>query len=271
MNLVNGKPNSSISIFDRGFLYGDGVFETILVINKKLININLHIKRLKSGCEVLKIKNVDYSKLNKYILKSLKDEQNCVLNINITRGTVKTRGYNINTGAIPPNIILTTSKIPSFSKINPIKGINTIFSKNILSNNILSCIKHCNRLEQIIYSKEISKKYPEIILCDKKNNIIEGVSSNIFFIKNNTFYTPYIKNCGVEGVMKTYIVSLLKKNNQKVLSRNIKKKSISFYDGAFFCNSVRLIWNISSIDGFKFKPNENIKNLIKIIKNEIYE
>jgi len=65
MNLVNGKPNSSISIFDRGFLYGDGVFETILVINKKLININLHIKRHKSGCEVLKIKNVDNNKLNK--------------------------------------------------------------------------------------------------------------------------------------------------------------------------------------------------------------
>ena len=271
MNLVNGKPNSSISIFDRGFLYGDGVFETILVINKKLTNFNLHIKRLKSGCNALKIKNVDYNKLNKYILKSLTDEKNCVLNINITRGTVKSRGYNINTGTVPANIIITTSKIPSFSKINPTKGINTIFSKNILNDGILSGIKHCNRLEQIIYSKEISKKYPEIILCDKKNNIIEGISSNIFFVKKNIFYTPNIKNCGVEGVMKSYIVSKLKKNNQKVLHKDIKKKNISLYDGAFFCNSVRLIWNILSIDGIKFKPNENIKNLIKIIKNDIYE
>ena len=48
MNLVNGKPKSSISIFDRGFLYGDGVFETILVLNKDPKNIKLHIKRIKS-------------------------------------------------------------------------------------------------------------------------------------------------------------------------------------------------------------------------------
>lgn len=271
MNLVNGKPNSSISIFDRGFLYGDGVFETILVVNKKIINFNLHIKRLKAGCVALKIKNVDYNKLNKYILKSLTNEKNCILNINITRGTVKTRGYNIHTGAIPANIILTTSNIPSFPKINPIKGINTIFSKNILNDNILSSVKHCNRLEQIIFSKEISKKHPEIILCDKKNNIIEGVSSNIFFVKNNIFYTPKIKNCGIEGIMRSYIISKLKKNNQKIFYKDIKKKSISLYDGAFFCNSVRLIWNICSIEDIKFKPNQNIKNLIKTINSEIYE
>ena len=59
MNLVNGKPSSSISIFDRGFLYGDSVFETILVLDKKPKNIDLHLKRLKLGCNKLKINNID--------------------------------------------------------------------------------------------------------------------------------------------------------------------------------------------------------------------
>ena len=59
MNLVNGKSNSSIKIFDRGFLYGDAVFETILVENKIPQNLTQHLKRLKKGINQLKIKNFD--------------------------------------------------------------------------------------------------------------------------------------------------------------------------------------------------------------------
>ena len=92
MNLVNGKASSSISIFDRGFLYGDSVFETILVLNKNPQNIKLHLSRLKKGCNYLKIKNLDLKLLQRNINKALSDENNCVLSINITRGTVKNRG-----------------------------------------------------------------------------------------------------------------------------------------------------------------------------------
>ena len=49
MNLVNGKSSSSISIFDRGFLYGDSVFETILVVNNQPKNLDEHIKRIKKS------------------------------------------------------------------------------------------------------------------------------------------------------------------------------------------------------------------------------
>ena len=54
MNLVNGKPSSSISIFDRGFLYGDSIFETILVIDKIPHNLKSHVNRLKKVAKSLK-------------------------------------------------------------------------------------------------------------------------------------------------------------------------------------------------------------------------
>ena len=118
MNLINGKPSSSISIFDRGFLYGDGIFETILVIKKKPQNLDIHIRRIKIGCKVLKIKNLDISLLQRQINKCLKDVGDCTLSINITRGTARKRGYNINIGEVRPNIILTTSSIPRLSLIH---------------------------------------------------------------------------------------------------------------------------------------------------------
>lgn len=272
MNLVNGKSSSSISIFDRGFLYGDSIFETILVINKKPNNLNLHLKRIKSGCLSLKIKNLNYSLLSKYINKALINEKNCVLNINITRGTAKKRGYNIKFCPLRPNIILTTSKIPKFPASYKTNGIKTKFSSMKLSNSPnLSKIKHSNRLEQIIATNEITKNFPELILCDQKNCIIEGISSNIFFIKKNIFYTPMIHENGVDGVMKSLIIKILKKNNYQVLEKEIKKEEVKNYDGAFFCNSVRLIWNIKSIEKLKYKENKFIKNIIELVNNEIYK
>jgi len=271
MNLVNGKPSSSISIFDRGFLYGDGVFETILVINKKPINLNLHIKRIKTGCISLKIKNLNYTALNKFITKALKDQNSCVINITITRGTAKKRGYNLDIGKVKPNIIISTSKIPNYPSIYSKIGVCTKFSKNILENSDrFSKIKHLNRLEQVIASEELSKNNPEIILCDKDQFIVEGVSSNIFFIKNNIFYTPPIENCGVEGIMRSVIISYLKKNKYNVKFNKIKKNNFKNYDGAFFCNSIRLIWNIKSIENYKYKSNIHINNLINKINEEIY-
>ena len=272
MNLVNGKSSSSISIFDRGFLYGDSVFETILVVNNQPKNLDEHIKRIKSGCKVLKIRNLDINLLYKHIKKCLKGVRNCSLSINITRGTVKRRGYSIRVGNIKPNIILTTSALHKYPKIYTQKGIKTKFAKSNISDcNNLSKIKHTNRLEQVLATSEITQAYPELILCDKKGYVIEGIASNIFFVKNNTFYTPLIEQSGVEGIMKLNIIKILKKNKIKVIQKKIKKNTITNYDGAFFCNSIRLIWNINSIEGHKYKSNKNIINLINIINYEAYK
>ena len=273
MNLVNGKPKSSISIFDRGFLYGDGVFETILVLNKDPKNIKLHIKRIKAGCKALKIKNFNQDTLRSHIAKAISDQKNCILNINITRGTVKKRGYNINIENISPNIILTTSKMEKIPKSYNDNGIKTKFSKTRLFKTIepLESIKHMNRLTQVLATSELSKNYPELIMCDEDNNIIEGTSSNIFFVKGMNFYTPKIHGNSVEGVMRSVIINILKKNKYKINIKKINMKDIKNYDGAFFCNSIRLIWNIKDLSGYKYKINNNIQSLIKLVDNEIYK
>lgn len=268
MNLVNGKPSSSISIFDRGFLYGDSVFETILVLDKKPKNIDLHLKRLKLGCNKLKINNLDYKLLSKYIKKALSDINNCILSINVTRGTAIKRGYNINL-ANNPNIIITTSKIPKYPKEFSTKGIKTKFSKtNLMNNERLSQIKHSNRIEQILASKEITKSFPELILCDPKDFVVEGISSNIFFVKNKNFYTPLIRESGVEGIMKSLIIKNIKKRRFKIIEKKIHKKEVFNYDAAFFCNSIRLAWNILSVDGKKYKGNKFATEIIRITNNE---
>ena len=266
MNLINGKAGSSISIFDRGFLYGDAVFETILVKEKKPINIKFHLKRLNKGISNLKIKNFNEDALKNQIKKALKDQKNCILCINISRGIAKKRGYDIEL-ANKPNIVITTTRIPKYPNSYYTHGVKTKFAKTKISRNFnLDNIKHSNKVDNIIATSEISKSYPEVILCDDKDNIIEGTSSNIFFIKKNEFYTPKLNNVGVDGIMKKIIISTLKKNKISVKTLNIKKNSINNFDAAFFCNSIRQIWNIKSINDIKYKKNNLIKKLRMLLE-----
>ena len=261
MNLINGKAGSSISIFDRGFLYGDAVFETILVKKKKPINLKLHLNRLNKGIKNIKIKNFDVNALEIQIRKALKDQINCVLCINVSRGFAKKRGYNIEL-AKKPNIIISTTRIPEYPSSYYTHGIKTKFAKTkLFQNTNIDNIKHCNKIDNIIATSEISKNYPEVILCDHKDNIIEGTASNIFFIKKNKFYTPKLNNIGVDGVMKSVIINTLKKNKITIKSLDIKKNSINQFDAAFFCNSIRQVWKIKSINGFRYKKNNLVEKL----------
>tara|TARA_B100001057_G_scaffold339694_1_gene340500 strand:- start:1019 stop:1822 length:804 start_codon:yes stop_codon:yes gene_type:complete len=265
MNLINGKAGSSIKIFDRGFLYGDAIFETILVKDKRPRNLKLHLERLNRGIKNLKIKNFNKNLLQAQIKKALKDQTNCILGINISRGVAKKRGYDIHL-ANAPNIIITTTSIPKYPNNYYTHGINTKFSKiKLIKNFNLDNIKHCNRIDNILATQEISKKYPEVILCDEKENIIEGTASNIFFVKNDKLFTPKLINIGIDGVMKNVIINILKKNKISIKSLDIKKNSVNKFDAAFFCNSIRQIWNIKSIDGMKYNKNTLIIKLQELL------
>ena len=86
MPLVNGKRKNQISIYDRGFMYGDSVFETILVKDYKPQYLNEHLSRLSKGCKFLEININKYNYLERDIKKIIKNKKNCILNIIVTRG-----------------------------------------------------------------------------------------------------------------------------------------------------------------------------------------
>ncbi len=262
MNLLNGNPASSISIFDRGFMYGDGVFETVLVKNRNPKDIDKHYERLISGCNALNIKNIDIETIISYVNRSLSDQTDCILNIIITRGDSLSRGYRYNDFKFIPNIVTITSELPIYKKDYEKIGVDTKFSNYIISKNKnLSKIKHLNRLEQIIASQDISDEYPEVIMCDKNDNIIEGVSSNIFFISSEGVKTPKILDCGVEGITRNKIIEYLKMEKENIEVCDIKKDEISQFKSAFFCNTIRGIWQINSIEKTKFSSIDLIKNI----------
>ena len=138
---------------------------------------------------------------------------------------------------------------------------------------ILSSIKHNNRIEQSLIANQLalSKKFDDLVVLDHKNNIVETLSSNIFFVKNTqnlVVYTPDLSNTGIHGIMRSNIISYLHKKKIKIIQKKISFDNADKYDFCFICNSIRGIRFVESINKKKYRVSNILYN---ILKDFIYE
>ena len=258
-----------ISITDRAFNYGDGLFETILVKDNEPLHLSEHILRLNNGCKRLNIPLPSKKIITNSIEKCIGNTKCCIIKIIYSRGSSE-HGYSYENNIIPIMYFIKKSK----TNIKNEKLIKLGFSKYQLSNNsYLSKIKHLNRLEQILGASFVDEtKFDNYILTDKNNNIIECVSSNIFFYKitkdKYNFITPNLCNAGVDGIMKTIIMKFMKRNKMNLSVKEISKKDVPNYHGAFICNSISGIQFVTKIG--RYILNHDI-NLERIFSEYVYE
>jgi len=269
--LVNGQYQESLAVSDRGLQYGDGVWETILISSTgHLILLEQHLKRLKKGCKALNLQGLDESLLRTEIAQFTKNINHSILKIIITRGSGG-RGYSY-AGLNAPTRILSLHDIPQHIQHYRNKGISVQFCKTQLSHNPqLSGFKHLNRLEQVLARNELSDNHQEGIVCDTANNVIEGTMSNIFLVRDNTVLTPLLEQCGIKGIMRAYIISLLDKKNIDLIERHISLDDIQSADALFFSNSVIGLWLVKKLNDKAFACHKDTFsiNTIRYLQHHI--
>ena len=260
----------TVSIFDRGFNYGDGLFETILVKDLSPLYLKEHLQRLHKGCVKLKIQKPSLLTIKNNIKKCIGKSNNCIIKIILTRGIVRP-GYEF-INSIKPNLYFI--KIKNNVKDSDItSSVNLGIAKyEIKENTYLSRIKHINRIDQALIASELNKvKNINDLLVINKGLIIETLASNIFFVKkiknNLTFYTPKLDNYGIDGVMRNVIINYLKKKKYKIYVVEIPLTKIKFYNYCFKVNTIKGLVFIDSIQKKKFPKADMLYN---IFNNFIY-
>jgi len=253
MYLLNGKSEHCIAISDRGFQYGDGLFETIEVINGTPVFLNQHLQRLDKGCKKLLIPTPDIDLLRNEANQLVKGSAKAVLKLMVTRGSGG-RGYR-QPDSIQATRLFSLHPFPDYPENLLTRGINARFCKTRLGlNPALAGIKHMNRLEQVIARSEwTSSDIHEGIMLDINGNVIEGTMSNIFLVKGHCLYTPLIEQCGVEGVLRNIIIFLAKQNNIPVVEKMLNTADVFSADELFVSNSIIGLWPIQKIEQQSFK------------------
>ncbi len=269
----NGKitllSKTFIPVNDRGFLYGDGFFETLRSYKDNFYDFDFHYKRLVKTAKFLNIK-VDYSK--DYILEKIKELQkenglegrDCYCRITITRGK-DPHGPSIKKEH-QPNVVIEVKLLPQYVVDKAEKGVHaTILFSFKKEKNILYNYKTINYLPSIIGFLN-RKSYDDVIFLDKYNNLIEGITANLFFYKGKVLYTSNEDDLFLKGVTREILIRAIKKYSEEkftVRYRNFKFNDLKKIDGAFFTNSLSGIYPILSIEDFKLQHRPNIISKLK--------
>ncbi|OUR86403.1 aminodeoxychorismate lyase [Methylophaga sp. 42_8_T64] len=266
MILVNGQPENSIHVLDRGLQYGDGLFETLAFRHGQLEFLNAHLSRLYRGCDRLKIGTQQLDSLLTAEIEQICNDlvEDSVIKIIITRGQ-GSRGYRIQADS-PASRIISTHAMPNYPQKNQ-QGIRVRLCQQTLSENTsLAGIKHLNRLEQVLARSEWDDdEISEGLMFNTQQQLIEGTMSNIFIVKDGELFTPELALSGVAGIMREQIIHCTKQAGIAVVETVLTKNDLKNADEIFLSNSIIDIWPIIEIDGFSTYIYGNITKKVQTL------
>jgi len=255
--LINGQPAEHISVLDRGFQYGDGLFETLRVSAGKPCCWMQHMARLSKGCQVLRILMPEPALLLSEAMSLCSGEVDAVLKIIVTRGTGE-RGYAPPAQAVTTRVLSLSSAVV-FPSAHYRDGVPVRVCDTRLANNpTLAGIKHLNRLEQVMARAEWhaeGESMPlaaEGLMLDNDNNVIEGTMSNLFCVQKSgsgpVLKTPLLTQCGVKGIARENIIKVAEAAGIFVREITLGLADLYRSQELFLCNTLMGIWPVRQLE-----------------------
>ena len=259
---------ANISVLDRGFTHGDGLFETIRVYSGKIFRLEHHLDRLfQSARSILIELPITRNEIRSAIYAALKLNglSNSIVRLTVTRGELDS-GVNVDYSS-PPTIVILVKPVKAISKKTYKEGIGIkLYKKSaIRTQGISNKIKSCNYLSNIILRENALKEnFFEAILLDHNHNVTEGTISNIFIIKNNQLKTPITNEFVLSGIIRQAILDLCLENNIPFKEDLITERELYEADELFLTNSAIEILPVRNINHHKLK-NRGIRPMTKHI------
>ena len=247
--LVNGRQGNLISIRDRGFLYGDGVFRTLRAAGGIARHWSLHYQKLQQDCTALGINCPALGLLSAELDELLEQHPDSVIKIIITRGE-GSRGYTPPVAADPTHA-WDVSPLPDYPKDRKKYGIKARLCQLRLGYQPrLAGVKHLNRLENVLAANEWDDaEIAEGLLMDTAGNVIEATCSNLFVVAQGKLITPDLSRCGVAGMQRDRVIAWAEQHNMPLQVRDVSVTEVLHADELFVVNSIIGLWPLRELEG----------------------
>ncbi|MFH1710575.1 MAG: aminotransferase class IV [bacterium] len=244
------KNNVRIDPLDRGFMYGDGVFESLRTYNGRPFMLDEHLKRLYKATKLLHIKALD---LKSAVLRTLKADghKESYIKIMITRGVAAGHGLDPKNVISKPTILITADKLKGYPPATYLKGWSAIIT-DIKRGDTLANTKTLNYANNILAKFEASERNAsEAIMLTCDGFLAEGTVSNLFFVKHGILYTPSLKSGILNGITRALAIKLAKKSKIEVIEGYFGKEKLYSADECFITFSGGGIVPIVKVDNKK--------------------
>lgn len=246
------EEEAKVSVFDHGFLYGDGIYETLRAYDGRIFRCKEHIERLFQSASLIEL-NIKRTK------KKIEDSLYESLNVNNLKDAYVrlsiTRGYG-EIGLDPelcpvPTIIIIAKEFKGHPEELYRKGVN-IAIVSIRRNHpeaLNPRIKSNNFLNNILAKVEAKKRGAfEGIMLSHSGYVCEGTTSNIFMVKAGVLITPPVALGLLEGITRSVVIELAEKNNIKVEERVFTPDELYSADECFITSTTLEVMPVVKVD-----------------------
>lgn len=254
--LSNSGP--SIQAGNRGYTYGDGLFESIRVMNGKVLNFENHFNRLLEGAKILKMRFPAFYTTDFF----MHHFEELISLCKITEGArIRLSIDRLGGGTYLPE----SNDVSFFIEIYPIennlfglnaKGFEVDLYQDIKKNKtILSNYKTKNGLIYVLAALTAKEKgLDDLLLVNEQGQILESSNSNLFVVSNGVLYTPGLAEGCLAGTMRMQVINIALENGLKVYECSILPSNLLVADEIFLTNAVKgLTW----VGGYRTKRYYN--------------
>ncbi len=264
--LVNGVAADTVSARDRGFQYGDGLFETIAVCRGAPLLWERHLQRLTAGTVRLGMSPPETTLLKTEADRLCRGVERGVLKVILTRG-ISGRGYHPD-ASVPATRVLSLSSWPDYPPSWTHEGVAVRWCRmRLASQPRLAGLKHLNRLEQVLARAEWRDEYAEGLMQDESGNIIAGTMTNIFLVEGGTLRTPDMTRCGVEGVMRGVVLEQSERLGVACRVGTITATQLEHADEVFLTNSLIGLWPVQRIENRSYGIGQITRKIQEAIRD----
>lgn len=246
---------ATVSVFDQGFLYGDGIFESFRSVGERLYNFSRHYQRLVQSAQALNYPVVHNRADLEEILLELRRRNkldNAYYRVTITRGRGDI-GFRRDISN-DPTILIVGREFKGFGPDHYNRGIHLRVARTRRNapeaiNPKIKSISNLNSLLGKLEAREAGVF--EVIMLNNKDHICEGASSNIFWVKDHWIFTPDASTGLLEGVTRSTIMRLCEeKLNLRVISGEFKLQDLKFADEVFITSTSLEVMPVVKVDEF---------------------
>jgi branched-chain amino acid aminotransferase len=252
------KSEARISVYDHGFLYGDGVFEGIRAYNGSVFKLKEHIDRLYSSARAIMLEiSITKEDMVKAVVETLKKNnlKDAYIRLVVSRGAG-------DLGLDPrkcskPTIVIITDRIKLHDGVAKEKGITAIISwvKRDPVDATSHEIKSLNYLNSILAKIEANSANADEAIClNKEGFVCEGVAENIFAVSHGVIITPPTSTGALRGITRNVVIEIAQKLGYTVQKKEITPTDLFIADEVFFTGTAAEVVPVKEIN--KRKVND---------------
>jgi branched-chain amino acid aminotransferase len=279
---VNGeyvlKDDAKVSVYDHGFLYGDGVFEGIRVYNGNVYRLEEHLQRLYESAQSIML-NIPHTKeeLTNIIVETLQKNKyrDAYIRLVVSRG----KG---NLGLDPftcgkPGVIVITEQLALFPKKLYETGLEiiTVASRRNRPDVLSPKVKSLNYLNNILVKIEASLAgVSEALMLNDQGYVAEGSADNVFIVKGNTIKTPPGYLGALEGITRNAIVEIANELGYKMVEEPFTRHDVYVADEVFLTGTAAEVIAVVKVDGRVIgngAPGEHTNKLLDAFRKKVVE